>query len=646
MLTYLRITGLALVDELELPLSPGFTVITGETGAGKSIIVDALGLLRGGRASSELIRRGCDQAVVEASWQLDAAQPLMAALAQAGRAQADDLSEGLIIRRVVSRSGRARSFLAGRLATLSELAESGGRLVDITSQHDQQSLMDPESQMAIADAFAGNSEHLATMGAAYKKLADVRTALEAFDKMLAARSESEDFLRFQLSELREASLQPGEVDALRSERERVKSAERFAAAAIQGEALLYSDDGAASSRLSQVAHDMEALAEIAPDAEENSHDGFAALADRLRSAQAEVDDIAQTLARLGTRFVFDPQRLQEIEERLAVISHLIRKHGGSESTALEKEALLSEQLDALESHEATRQEKSQAVSEALVAAQVCAARLSERREEVARSLSQNINATLQELGLKGAELSIEVDTGQKLGPRGSDRIVFQFAPNPGEPPRPLARIASGGELSRVMLAVKGSLSVEDPALTYVFDEVDTGVGGGVAEVIGSKLQSLSKERQVLAVTHLAQIAAFADHHLKVEKRVENGRTRVGVTLLDERGRSEELARMLGGSELTSEARAHAEQMLLSSRSARKRPAKTHAESRNKTQSEPARPSRGQSETRKAGVARNGSSQRAKAVPSERRASSVSQANKQVRSGARSEARSKDGPQRS
>jgi DNA repair protein RecN (Recombination protein N) len=551
MLSWLRVSGFALIDNvnLELPFRPGLTVITGETGAGKSILVDALALLRGGRARTESIRTGREEAEVEAIFDVPPAWPLREGLVADGR----NLDEGLVVRRMIARSGRGRAHLGGSVATVAELAGSVGTLVDITSQHDQQSLMDPDSQLAILDAFAENGELVDQVKQAFAEVSAAQAALDGFEADARARAEREDYLRFQLAELEEAQPTPGEDDALKAERERIRGAEKFLGVFARGEEGLYAGDGAAGSRIAAVARDLEGLAQLDPT--------LAPLTERLRSAQALVEDVAGDLARLAGQVRFDPERLSQIEERLYLLSRLARKHGGTLASAVERHQTLSREMEELSSVEEGLESRRAAVAQARAKMAALADTLSERRRKAARTLGRRIDETLHDLGLREAAVKVLVEDREEPGARGRDRVRFSFAPNPGEEPRPLARIASGGELSRVMLAVKRALAQSDRALTYVFDEVDTGVGGGTAEVIGRKLKAIAADRQVLAVTHLPQIAVFADQHIRVVKQVSGGRTSVRVESLDDRERAVEIARMLAGAQPSREATAHADEML-------------------------------------------------------------------------------------
>ena len=554
MLNLLRVSGFALIDEVEVPLGPGLTVITGETGAGKSILVEALGLLRGGRASAEMIRAGCEEAKVEAVFELPAGWEVRERLLAEGRS----VEDGLVVRRAVARSGRGRIHLGGSLASAADLASSVGKLVDITSQHDQHLLTDADSQLAILDAFAGNGSLLAEVREAYQVCSEARTELARFDADARARAEREDLLRFQLSELEQADLQPAEDEALRAERERTKGAEKFLAACTRGEEVLYSSDDAVAGRIAGVAREIAALAQLDP--------ALLPLVETLRSAQAQVEDSAGELGRYASSIRFDPERLTEIEERLFLIGRLMRKHGGTVAAAIERREAISRELAALGSFEEGLAARRAAVDVALQKMTVLCGQISEQRRKAARVLGRRIDETLRDLGLAGTRVPIVVEDRDEPGPRGKDRVSFLFAPNRGEEPLPLDRIASGGELSRVMLAVKQALAKDDEALTYVFDEVDAGVGGGTAEVIGRKLKSTAAHRQVLVVTHLPQIAAFADHHVKVTKEPSKGRTTIRVAVLTDAERGVEIARMLGGASPSPEATAHADQMLRRARS--------------------------------------------------------------------------------
>jgi DNA repair protein RecN (Recombination protein N) len=555
MLTLLKISGFALIDEVEIAFGAGLTAVTGETGAGKSILVEALGLLRGARAGADLVRAGRDEARVEAIVELPAASPARKRLASDGR-EPGDADEGLVVRRVIARAGRGRAHLGGSLATAADLGRVVGPLIDIASQHDQQSLTDPDSQLAILDAFAENAALRDEMASSHAAAVEAAAALAAFSADARARAEREDMLRFQLGELDAAQPVAGEDTTLAAERERLRAADRFFAATSRGEETLYAGDGAVSERIAAVLRDLEPLVGLDP--------ALAALAERLAEAAATVDDVARDLGRYARGVRSDPARLAEIEERLFLLSRLARKHGGSVAELAARREALAAELAEIGSYEEGVTTRQVAVDQANARAAAAAAELSTSRKRAASSLERKVGATLRELGFAAGRLPVAVEA-RELGATGIDRVRFLFAPNPGEPPRPLAKIASGGELSRVMLAVKQALARTDDVLTYVFDEVDAGIGGGAAEVVGRKLKRLAADRQVIVITHLPQVAAFADAHVRVSKSVSRGKTHVAIEALSAAQRTGEIARMLAGASPSAQAAAHADEMLRNAR---------------------------------------------------------------------------------
>jgi DNA repair protein RecN (Recombination protein N) len=394
------------------------------------------------------------------------------------------------------------------------------------------------------------------MAAAAAARTAARAALESFSADARARGEREDLLRFQLGELESARPEPGEDEALATERERLRGAERFFGATARGEETLYAGDGAVSERIAAVARDLAPLAALDP--------ALAPIVESLSSAQAAVDDAARELGRYARGVRSDPTRLAEVEERLFLLQRLCRKHGGTVADLLAKQAALKAALAELGSFDEGLAARQASVAGADGRATAAAAALSASRAEAARALEKKVTAGMRELGFASARLPVALEP-RELGPNGADRVRFLFAPNPGEDPRPLAKIASGGELSRVMLAVKQALARTDEVLTYVFDEVDAGVGGGTAEVIGRKLKRLAADRQVIVITHLPQVAAFADAHVRVTKTAARGKTKVEIDRLSEDERPAEIARMLAGAAPSPQAAAHAAEMLRNAR---------------------------------------------------------------------------------
>jgi len=572
MLTTLRIQGLAVVDEVEVRLGPGLNVLTGETGAGKSLLVNALHLVLGGRAGSDVIREGADEAVVEALLELPASHPAFGRLEAAGLsppAVGEDGTAELLIRRVVSRGGRSRAFANGALCTLGMLEGALRGVVDLTGQHEHVSLLDAATHLDLLDAFGatagpgGPRERYRAAFAALSALVREARALAADEEERARRA---DYLAFQLRELEEVDPRPGEDAALEAERKVLSSAARLAEAARGAEALAYGEEGSAAERLGQALRSLVEAESLDP--------RLAGPVGLLRSAAAEAEEAARELRGYASSLGGDPERLQAVDDRLAALRAVARKHGGSLEQALGRREAMRAELARLagsgERREALRREIDARGAEALGAA----AELSGERQRAARAFAKAVARELGALAMARCRLEVALTepegalevSGRRLGPSGGEGAEILIAPNPGEPARPLARIASGGELSRVLLAVKRSLARADPVATYVFDEVDGGIGGAVAEAVGRALADVARERQVLCVTHLPQVAAFADRHCRVEKRVSGGRTAAWVVPLEaEDDRRAEVARMLAGQTVTASALEHAAALIAAAR---------------------------------------------------------------------------------
>ncbi|GEJ55373.1 DNA repair protein RecN [Anaeromyxobacter diazotrophicus] len=570
MLTTLRISGLAVVDQVEVAFGPGLNVLTGETGAGKSILLQALHLVLGGRMSAEALREGADEAVVEALFELPARHPALARLEAAGLPVPAAGGE-VLVRRVATRSGRGRAFVNGALCTVGMLEGALRGLVDLTGQHEHVALLDEASHLSLLDAFAGVDGEgglLASYRAAFQVL---QTSLRRKAELLAAREERArraDWLAYQLREIDAAAPRPGEDAELDRERQVLAAAERLRAAAREAEAAVYAEEGSAAERVGRAARSLAEAVQLDPRLEP-------ALA-LLRSAGAELDEAGRLLARYAEAVTGDPERLAEVVERLELLRALARKHGGSVAEALARAAAMRAELAQAEGAAGELERLERAAEEAGRAARALAAALSEARREAAAALGREVRQELAALAMARCRVSVEflapegaVDAaGAALGREGAERARILIAPNPGEPPRPLARVASGGELSRLLLALKRALARTDPVDTYVFDEVDAGIGGAVADAVGRLLSEVSRERQVVCVTHLPQVAAFADLHLRVEKRVQAGRTATGVVpLAAPDARRAELARMLAGATLTPSAVEHAGALLAAARAA-------------------------------------------------------------------------------
>jgi DNA repair protein RecN (Recombination protein N) len=559
MLLHLNVRNLALIEDLDLELGPGFNVMTGETGAGKSMIVTALELVSGGRARPDAVRTGAKEAVVEALFDI---LPDSRVAQHLARLEVPCDGE-LVVRRIVS-EGRSRAFLNGRLVSATELKEVARDLCDISSQHESVSLTDPATHAAYLDAFGGLEQSRATLATIVEQLGVLDRRLRELRDAARTRVDKEDYLRFQLAEFSELSPQLGEENELENERGRLRHSERLASVTRGASERLYESEGALCDNLGRMAADVEALEEI---------DGsLGPLGRRLHDARAELADVARELGRYADTVESDPVRLAEVESRLSALQRLLAKHGPTTrelcAYAAEAEAALSLLVHGEETANGLEREREQKFALAAKSARV----LSQERRAVADKLADAIGRELASLGMGRARVVVDVSPlepigespkvdGARLTQHGLDRVEFLIAPNRGEEPRPLRRIASGGELSRALLALKRVLSDSGPAGFYVFDEVDAGVGGAIAEVIGHAIADVAKHRQVLCITHLAQIAAQGHDHFVVEKGEAGERTRTRVRKLKPQERVAEVARMLGGVKLTETTRKAAAEML-------------------------------------------------------------------------------------
>jgi len=551
MLRHLRVTNFAILSDVAIELGDGMNVLTGETGAGKSLIVEAVNLLRGGRASADIPRAGADEAVVEAIVLVpeDLAARVASVIEGAGLPRGDH--DEVFIRRVIQRGGRSRTYVNGALTTLARLAELGALLIDLSGQHQHQGLVDPGRHLEILDAFAGEPALGAAMTKAWTELRrcdDEVLALGGDERQREARV---DYLRYQLEELDGASLAPGEDASIDVERARLASVDQLQAAARAAEESLYGGDDSARDRVAAAAREVERAARTDP--------GLEPVTRQLGEIESQIDDVADVLRGYADKLEGDPERLAWLDERLALIRRLTRKHNGSLDEVIAKAAELRAELDALIGRDVRLAELAAARAHAEADAVAAAGAVTRSRKQAARRLEKEVGSALVELGMGSARLSVVIEP-RTLGPSGADRIELMLASNKGEDTRPLTKVASGGELSRIMLALKLALRRADEVATYVFDEVDTGIGGTTAQVVGSQIRSVADHRQVLCVTHLPQIAAYADHHFHVEKTELAGRTETHVRRLGAPARKDELARMLGG-HATSKAKAHAAELL-------------------------------------------------------------------------------------
>jgi DNA repair protein RecN (Recombination protein N) len=562
MLCFLRIRGLALLEDVSLELAPGLNVLTGETGAGKSIIVDAVALLRGARARTEIIRAGEDQTIVDAQFELG--ERVCASVDTLLQEHGIESSQSeLILQRSVPRAGRGRQFVNAQLTTRGVLESVGAWLIDICSQHEHQSLTQVPHHIELLDGFAGTESLLATYSehyTEYKRLFAERERLVEQSRNAAERS---DYLRFQIEELERVAVEPGEFERLKAQVTLLRDSQRWADFAREAEETLYEGEDSVSLRLGRLLDRARRGVGESPK--------LAQLVDQLITAQAACEDALDSVKRFAADIDAEPGALERAEERLHELTHVRRKHGMEPDELAGRLQTMKQELEQLSGIEQQLAEIDARRDKALSRCSKVAQQLHEARVKSARELSRVVQEELTALHIPRARFEAQIQLlGQdQLTARGLDQVEFVFSANPGEPMAPLARVASGGELSRVLLALRGALAGQGTVATYVFDEVDAGVGGAVAEAIGLRLARAALGNQVLCITHLPQIAAFADVHFRVEKHTQAGRTLTRVLRLTDEERVEELARMLGGARVSTSAREHARQLIEEAARARK-----------------------------------------------------------------------------
>ncbi|MDO8834515.1 MAG: DNA repair protein RecN [Vicinamibacterales bacterium] len=554
MLRYLNIKNLAVIESLEVSLQPGFNVLTGETGAGKSIVVGAVGLLLGDRASPEMIRTGEEIAIVQAVFDVDGRE--------------------ILIRRELAASGRSRSFVDDVLVTAGSLRELGARLVDLHGQHEHQALLDPQAHLDLLDRYAGLTDAKQGVAAAYGAWVAVRDELEAVRRQERDKEQRTDFLRFQLQEIDRIAPLPGEDEQLLATRHLLANAEKLRRLSDDAYDRLYEGEGAVTGSLAAVWRRIEELSDLDP--------GFKPFLEGRDTVDAILDDLAGFLREYGSHIEAAPERLQDAEDRLALLERLKRKYGPSLGDVLLKRESCAAELDAIDGAGARLAELESSVAVAAGSYLDVARRLSASRRSSARAFARALERELADLAMERTRFEVRFvatdERPERWTATGLDEAEFFVSPNPGEELKPLAKVASGGELSRVMLALKTLASTDSPGKTLIFDEVDAGIGGRVADVVGRRLQALGRDFQVLCITHLPQIAASGASHYRVSKAVRQNRTTTSVTALSADDRVDEIARMMAGSVLTDGTRASAREMLDARRGESGREAKGESES--------------------------------------------------------------------
>lgn len=550
MLRELRIRGYAVIDDLRLELGPGLNVLTGETGAGKSIVVGALSLLLGERASAEVIREGEDRTLVEGLFDLSRVPEVNGILAEQGI----EVEDGwLILRREVFREGRNRAWVNGSPATAGLIGRLGGHLVDLHGQHEHQALLRREAQLAILDVYGGTEQLASTVADAHATLRDVQKRAEDARRWASEVRERADLLAFRAREIESAGLGPGEEERASAEVRRLEHSEDLLELSATLHAAVYGDDEAVVDVLGRLARPMDELVRI---------DSAAAELRTLHTdALALLQEFGRRLSEYQNRVEHDPERLAELRARLDLIHRLKRKYGDSVEEVLAVGASARREIEAADRSDLDLKTLEREETEACADLERAAQRLSEQRRSTASRLEEAVSELLPELGMEGGVFEVGIEPLDHVRASGAERVEFRVSLNPGFPPASLSRVASGGEMSRVMLALKTALADADAVPCLVFDEIDSGVGGRVAHHVAARLSGVAARHQVFAITHLPQIASRADVHLQVEKVEERGRAAARVRRLDGAERVAELARMLGGDPGSEISRRHALELL-------------------------------------------------------------------------------------
>ncbi|MDH5640067.1 MAG: DNA repair protein RecN [Nitrospira sp.] len=554
MLTELRICNFAVLEQLELSIDGGFTVLTGETGAGKSLLIDAITLLVGGRASSEQIRSGQEEAQLEAAFDIPSDHPILQNLRAQGIVGKDD--NQLIVRRVLARSGRNRVYLNGVMSPVHVLEELGGTLIDIHGQHDQQSLLVAAAQLDALDAFGHLRELREQYQTVYRdwmRLRQDRAELVATMQETAQRT---DYLAFQRQELDDASLCAGEEETLQAERRRLGSSRRLGELATEAHGRIQDDQVGILSNLALAERAIGELAQIDPDMQD--------IVRLVADAKVSLKEAAESLRSYTDRLDSDPMRLSMVEDRLALIQKLKKKYGGTMEAVLNTHRRVREELEGLGQFDEQLEQCDRLILERRREVVRLASGLSKKRKEAAALMTTSVRQELDALKMGQTQFSVQLETRKEeeaYGLEGADRAEFLLSANMGEPLKSLSRVASGGELSRVMLALKSALAGVDRVPVIIFDEIDTGVGGAVAAAIGKRLKALGRFHQVLCVTHLPQVASQADHHWCLEKKLVQNRTATTIRQLSGISRETEIARMLGGEKVTRKVRETAAELI-------------------------------------------------------------------------------------
>lgn len=568
MLSLLKIKNIALIDELQLEFSTGLNLLTGETGSGKSIIVDSLGALTGERVSSDLIKEGAASAQIEGLFNVLSNADLHQLFYESGIEAEDTGETEIIVRRELSANGRNRIFVNNQSVTQNFLKKIGAFLVDIHGQGEQATLFNPATHLEMLDEYANSAVLRKDVAEKYRELARIQKEIENLREDEAQKLQLLDILQFQVDEIGKANLKADEDETLEEEKRRLNNIEKLSTLSDESYLMLYENEEATIATLEKVVKRITELSEY--------ESSFLDYSESLKTTQAVLEDLAISVRDFRNRLEFSPERLEEIENRLSEISRLKRKYGGTIEIVLTHFRESEERLKNIETAELREEELRKELEKAREEYLKFATELHIKREKSARKFEKEIEANLKAVALEKARFEVRIDaldenelqnetSVKSFTTKGFDRIEFYFSANVGESVKPIARVASGGEASRLMLILKTTAKLSEFEKAMVFDEIDTGIGGRVAEAVGLKLKELAKTQQVLCVTHQPQIASLADQHFVVEKEAVKNRTEISVRQLNESEQVEEIARMLTGKEITETARRHAKEMISASR---------------------------------------------------------------------------------
>lgn len=548
MLQTLTIQNLALIEKLSLDFHSGFTTLTGETGAGKSILLDALGLALGERADSGLVRHGTARADITADFDILNLSQVQTWLADN---EFDD-EESCLLRRTVTAEGRSKAYINGLPASISQLKALSDLLIDIHGQHEHQSLLHANKQLELLDAYANHPAQLQTVREAYQQWQSLKKRHQELLEQQTDRQSQLDLLSFQLQEFDKVMPVADEYDGLAEEQNSLAHANEIKQAVLNAYELI-EGDGGASEKLNSAIHALESVTEYSPALEK--------VAEQLNSLLIDAQEAANDIQAQDHHIDLDPVRLQAVDDRLSELFGLAKRYTLEPQDLVEKHQQIREALAELQDSDASLEQLKKEIEQSETAYQKAAMTLTKSRQTSGKKLSDTVTDAMRTLGMENGQFKIEIAPADKPSATGSDAVSFQVTANKGQPLQPLAKVASGGELSRISLAIQVASAEVASLPTLIFDEVDVGIGGGIAEVVGQKMQQLGKHRQILSITHLAQVAAYGNQHLNIAKSTDGEQTTTQVTELDKAERIEELARMLGGMTITENTRNHAKEML-------------------------------------------------------------------------------------